>query len=75
MPSGRSWAVNAAKATAWIGIALSGVPRTRNSPPANSRSSSAASSWWAAMARALSMHLVGGHVDGDAADRRASGEP
>ncbi len=28
MPSGRSWAVNAANAISWMGMALAGVPRT-----------------------------------------------
>ena len=57
MPSGRSWAVKAAKASAWIAISLSGLPATRNMPSANSRSSSLTSSWWAASARALSITL------------------
>ena len=34
IPSGRLWAVNASKATAASGIALSGEPRTVNWPPA-----------------------------------------
>ncbi len=54
IPSGRSWAVKAAKATSPKATARDGVPTTRNSASTNSRSSSAASSWWAAMPRALS---------------------
>ena len=57
MPSGRLWAVNASNATAASGIEWSGEPRTVNEPCSNSRSSSAASIWWAAMARALSSTL------------------
>ena len=54
MPSGRSWAVNAPNARAWIESSLSGLPATRKTPSLNSRSSSATSSWWAASVRALS---------------------
>ena len=53
--SGRSWAVKAAKAMAASGSDLSGVPDTVNVPSRNSRSSSLASSWWAAIVRALSI--------------------
>ena len=49
--------MNAAKAIAWIGIALAGVPLTRNSPATNSRSSSATSIWCAAIDRALATTL------------------
>ena len=55
MPSGRLWAVNASNAVAWMGMALAGVPRTDSWPSISSMSSSAASSWWAAMALALAM--------------------
>ena len=55
MPSGRLWAVKASKATAWMAMERLGVPRTWNDPPTSSRSSSDASIWWAAMARALPM--------------------
>ena len=54
MPSGRSWAVQAANARALMLADLS-VPLTVKSPPANSRSSSLHSSWWAASVRALAM--------------------
>ena len=58
MPSGRSWAVNASKAMRLrAASSLSGEPFTRNAPSTNSRSSSAASSWWAAIVRALSITL------------------
>ena len=39
------------------GSDLSGVPDTVNVPSTNSRSSSLASSWWAAIVRALSTIL------------------
>ena len=55
IPSGRLWAVNAPKAMAAMSMLADGVPRTTNVPASKSKSSSAASSWWAAMARALSM--------------------
>ena len=57
IPSGRSWAVKAANASAWIAISLSGLPVTRKVPSANSRSSSLTSSWCAAKVRALSITL------------------
>ena len=57
MPSGRLWAWKAAKATPARGMDLSGDPRTEKVPLANSRSPSATSIWWAAMARALAMIL------------------
>ena len=47
--------MNAAKAIPASGTSASGVPLTLKTPPENSRSSSLASSWWAAMARALSI--------------------
>jgi hypothetical protein len=49
--------VNASNAMAASGIALSGEPFTVKLPPANSRSSSLASSWWAAIFFALSITL------------------
>ena len=49
--------MNASNATAASGIAWSGEPRTLNVPASKSRSSSAASMWWAAMVRALSITL------------------
>ena len=53
MPSGRSCAVNASNASAPSAIARDGLPFARNSPSTYSRSSSAISSWCAAMARAF----------------------
>ena len=47
--------MNASNAIPASGMALSGEPRTVNWPPANSRSSSAASSWCAAIFLALSI--------------------
>ena len=48
--------MNAASATSWIVTPLS-VPRTPNRPPENSRSSSEASSRWAAIVLAFSITL------------------
>ncbi len=49
--------MKASKAMAASGIVLSGDPLTLNAPPAYSRSSALASSWWAAIWAALSMTL------------------
>ena len=53
VPAGRSCDVNASQATAWMVLADSGSPCTRNEPSTNSRSSALASSRCAAMSRAL----------------------
>ena len=53
IPSGRLFASDAASATSWIVTPAPDVPATEKRPPRNSRSSSAASSRWAAIARAL----------------------
>src|ERR687893_381953 len=68
-PSGRSWAVNASNATVARAIARVGVPLTRSSPSTSSRSSSAHSSWWGAMGRALGTYWVGDIPPRHAADR------
>ena len=49
--------MNASNAIAASGMLRSGEPFTLNAPPANSRSSSFASSWWAAIFFALSITL------------------
>ena len=50
-------------------------PAPLNAPPSNSRSSSAASSWWAAIACALSITLSQAMHDGDRRRRPASATP
>ena len=52
-PSGMSWAANTARATSAMPTPLS-VPLTLNRPAVNSRSSSDASSMWAAIGLAFS---------------------
>ena len=69
MPSGRLWAVNGLEGdVADRQRLVRGCPAPGTRPRSNSRSSSAASSWWAAMARALSSTLSAAICDGDAAD-------
>ena len=53
-PSGKLCAAKVASAISWIVRPVPGVPLTENVPPANSRSSSLASSRCAATFRALS---------------------
>ena len=52
-PSGKLCAAKVASAISWMPSPVPGVPRTENCPPANSRSSSLASSRCAATLRAL----------------------
>ena len=54
VPSGRSWAVQAAKATSGMVLARSGAPFTKKRPGSYCRSSSDASSRCAAMFLAFS---------------------
>ena len=53
--AGSAWAVQAEKAISGIVLARSGAPVTWNLPSFHSRSSSATSSSWAAMVRALAL--------------------
>ena len=68
MPSGRLCAACAANATSLMPIARSGDPFTLKLPFANSRSSSATSSWWATIWRALSTIFSPACQTRDAAD-------
>ena len=70
MPSGRSWAVKAAKASAWIAISLSGLPATRNDAVGELEVVLAHLQLVGGERPGLVDHLVGGHHDGRAAHRQ-----
>jgi hypothetical protein len=57
MPSGKLCAAKVASAISWMDSPVPGVPRTEKVPPENSRSSSLASSRWAATRRAFATTL------------------